>query len=154
MFIGNGRLASGSAIGLAIVFVLLALTASGCGSSTTSPSQNVNVAYSMTDLVVGTGATATAGKTISVTYTGWLYDASKPDNKGTQFDSNVGGAPFSFVLGAGKVIAGWDQGVPGMKVGGKRRLIIPPNLGYGAAGVGPIPGNATLVFDVEVLSVQ
>ena len=132
----------------------MALIASACGSSTTSPSQNLNVPFSMTDLVVGTGATASAGKTITVTYTGWLYDAGKTDNKGTQFDSNVGKTAFSFVLGAGQVIPGWDQGVPGMKAGGKRRLVIPPSLGYGASGNGPIPGNATLVFDVEVLSVQ
>ena len=136
------------------ILLVIALMASACGNSATSPSQNLNVPFSMTDLVVGTGATASAGKTITVTYTGWLYDAGKTDNKGTQFDSNVGGTPFPFVLGAGKVIPGWDQGVPGMKVGGKRRLIIPPSLGYGASGNGPIPGNATLVFDVEVLSVQ
>ena len=87
-------------------------------------------------------------------YTGWLYDGSKAETKGTQFDSNTGRGAFFFVLGAGQVIAGWDQGVAGMKVGGKRRLIIPPSLGYGSAGAGPIPGNATLVFDVELLSVQ
>ena len=108
----------------------------------------------MTDLTVGTGATATAGHSVSVNYTGWLYDATKPDNKGTQFDSSIGRGPFSFLLGAGQVIAGWDQGVAGMKVGGSRRLIIPPSLGYGASGTGPIPGNATLVFDVTLLGVQ
>ncbi len=87
-------------------------------------------------------------------YTGWLYDASKTDNKGTQFDTSIGRGVFSFLLGAGQVIAGWDQGVPGMKVGGSRRLIIPPSLGYGASGAGPIPGNATLVFDVSLVAVQ
>jgi FKBP-type peptidyl-prolyl cis-trans isomerase FkpA len=102
------------------------------------------VAFTKTDLVVGTGATAAAGQIVSVNYTGWLFDAGKPDNKGAQFDSSMGRGPFSFALGAGKVIAGWDQGVAGMKIGGSRRLIIPPELGYGASGVGPIPPTATL----------
>jgi FKBP-type peptidyl-prolyl cis-trans isomerase FkpA len=135
------------------LFVIFALLASACGSSTTSPSQNANVPFSMTDLVVGTGATATAGRIASVNYTGWLYDASKTENKGTQFDSNAGKGAFQFTLGVGRVIAGWDQGVAGMKIGGKRRLIIPPSLGYGASGTGPIPGNATLVFDIELIGV-
>jgi FKBP-type peptidyl-prolyl cis-trans isomerase FkpA len=112
------------------------------------------VAFTKTDLVVGTGATAASGQTVKVNYTGWLYDANKPDNKGAQFDSSIGRGPFSFPLGAGRVISGWDQGVAGMKIGGSRRLIIPPELGYGASGVGPIPPNATLVFDVELLSIQ
>jgi FKBP-type peptidyl-prolyl cis-trans isomerase FkpA len=137
------------------LWILAALVCfSACGSTPTSPSTGVNVAFSTTDLTVGTGTTATAGRLVSVNYTGWLYDASKAENKGTQFDSSTGRGPFSFVLGAGQVIAGWDQGVVGMKVGGKRRLVIPPSLGYGAAGVGPIPGNSTLVFDVELLAVQ
>jgi FKBP-type peptidyl-prolyl cis-trans isomerase len=132
--------------------VVVALAASACGSSGTAPS-NVppSAPYSQTDLVVGTGATATAGHTVTVSYTGWLYDPAKPDSKGTQFDS----APsFSFVLGAGKVISGWDQGVPGMKVGGQRRLIIPPDLAYGNRAVGAIPPNSTLVFDITLLGVQ
>ena len=99
------------------------------------------------DLVVGTGAEAVAGRTVRVTYSGYLIN-------GSRFDSNVGGSPFSFVLGGGQVIAGWDQGVVGMKVGGKRRLVIGSSLGYGRQGSGPIPANATLVFDVEVLNVQ
>lgn len=101
------------------------------------------------DLKVGTGAEAVAGKTVTVNYTGWLTD-------GTKFDSSLdSGQPFSFVLGTGYVIPGWDQGVAGMKVGGKRRLTVPPALGYGANGAGGvIPPNATLVFDVELLNVQ
>ncbi|MFA5954413.1 MAG: FKBP-type peptidyl-prolyl cis-trans isomerase [Patescibacteria group bacterium] len=96
----------------------------------------------------GTGSEAVKGSTVSVHYTGWLTD-------GTKFDSSVDrGTPFSFVLGAGQVIAGWDQGVLGMKVGEKRRLTIAPELGYGAQGVGPIPANATLVFEVELLGVK
>jgi peptidylprolyl isomerase len=99
------------------------------------------------DLVVGGGATAANGKTLGVTYTGWRVN-------GTQFDSNVGGQTFSFVLGFGNVIQGWHQGLVGMKVGGKRRLVIGSALGYGAAGSGSIPGNATLVFEVQLLSAQ
>jgi FKBP-type peptidyl-prolyl cis-trans isomerase len=106
-----------------------------------------------TDDKTGEGAEATAGKKVSVHYTGWLYDNGA---KGKKFDSSVDrGQPFQFTLGAHQVIAGWDEGVAGMKVGGKRTLIIPPDLGYGArvAG-GVIPPNATLMFDVELLAVQ
>ena len=109
----------------------------------------------MTDQKLGAGATATAGHTVEVHYTGWLFDPAAPDNKGRKFDSSRDrGEPFSFELGAGHVIAGWDQGVEGMKVGGQRTLTIPPELGYGARGAGGvIPPNATLVFDVELLGV-
>lgn len=101
----------------------------------------------ITDMVVGTGAEAKAGQRVEVHYTGWLTN-------GTKFDSSVGRRPFSFRLGAGEVIAGWDEGVAGMKVGGKRKLEIPPELGYGSRGAGGvIPPNATLVFEVELLKV-
>ena len=111
--------------------------------------------YTQTDLEDGTGAMATSGKTAVVNYTGWLYSDSEAENKGKKFDSSIGRGPFSFRLGAGQVIRGWDQGVQGMKVGGKRRLILPPEFGYGAAGAGGvIPPNATLVFDVELLDVK
>ncbi len=105
-----------------------------------------------TDTTIGTGALAQPGKTVDVHYTGWLYvDGAK----GSKFDSSVGRGPFSFPLGAGRVIKGWDDGVAGMKVGGKRTLIIPPDLGYGARGAGGvIPPNATLIFDVELLAVK
>jgi FKBP-type peptidyl-prolyl cis-trans isomerase FkpA len=108
------------------------------------------------DTVVGTGAEATPGKSVTVHYTGWLYSEHAPDHKGTKFDSSVDRKePFDFNLGAGMVIQGWDQGVAGMKVGGKRTLTIPPAMGYGARGAGGvIPPNATLVFDVELLGVK
>lgn len=101
------------------------------------------------DIVVGTGIEATDGKAVTVHYTGTLTD-------GTKFDSSVDrGTPFTFTLGAGEVIKGWDQGVKGMKVGGKRKLTIPSELGYGAAGAPPvIPGNAALIFEVELLEVK
>lgn len=104
----------------------------------------------------GKGDEAKAGQMVSVHYTGWLYDASKPEGKGAKFDSSLDrGQPFNFPLGAGRVIKGWDQGVVGMKVGGKRALIIPADMAYGARGAGGlIPPNATLIFDVELLAVK
>ena len=107
----------------------------------------------ITDTVVGTGAEAQPGQDVTVHYTGWLYNDGQ---QGAKFDSSVDrGQPFSFPLGAGHVIKGWDQGFAGMKVGGKRTLIIPPEMGYGARGAGGvIPPNATLKFDVELLGVN
>ncbi|MHB9107727.1 MAG: FKBP-type peptidyl-prolyl cis-trans isomerase [Armatimonadota bacterium] len=100
------------------------------------------------DTKIGTGATAKTGNTVTVHYTGRLTD-------GTKFDSSLDrDDPFVFTLGAGQVISGWDQGVAGMKVGGKRKLTIPPKLGYGDRGIGPIPPGATLVFDIELLGVK
>src|SRR4051812_19552419 len=136
---------------MAVVAAALALLAAGCGDSTTNPS-GVNQ-LQIVDIVVGTGATASAGKLLSVDYTGWLYDTSKVDFKGAQFDTSAGRGPFAFVLGAGQVIPGWDQGLVGMKVGGKRSLVVPPSLAYGAQGVpGAIPPNATLIFEVTLLA--
>jgi FKBP-type peptidyl-prolyl cis-trans isomerase len=108
------------------------------------------------DTKQGTGAEAVTGKAVIVHYTGWLYDETKPEKKGAKFDSSRDrGVPFGFFLGAGKVIKGWDDGVVGMKVGGQRTLIIPPELGYGARGAGGvIPPNATLIFDVELIEVK
>jgi FKBP-type peptidyl-prolyl cis-trans isomerase len=109
-----------------------------------------------TDEQVGGGAEAASGQQVTVHYSGWLYDEARPDHKGKPFDSSRDrNEPFSFRLGAGQVIRGWDEGVAGMKVGGKRTLTIPPALGYGARGAGGvIPPNATLVFDVELLDVR
>jgi FKBP-type peptidyl-prolyl cis-trans isomerase FkpA len=110
----------------------------------------------ITDGKVGTGAEAKSGQHVSVHYTGWLYDPKAADKHGKKFDSSRDhGDPFEFKLGAGQVIRGWDQGVAGMKVGGKRTLVIPSELGYGQRGAGgAIPPNATLIFDVELLGVK
>lgn len=107
------------------------------------------------DRKIGTGALAEAGQPVAVHYTGYLYDATAPDNKGKKFDSSIDRkVPFGFIVGAGRVIKGWDEGVPGMKVGGQRTLIIPADKGYGERGAGSdIPPNATLLFDVELMSV-
>jgi len=129
----------------------IAATAAACGETPTTPS---TVAFKQTDILPGSGAEATSGMTVTVNYTGWLYDAKKIDGKGLQFDTSIGGDAFAFLLGAGQVIQGWDQGVAGMKVGGIRRLIIPPSLGYGAVRYGPIPPDATLVFDISLVDVQ
>ena len=116
----------------------------------TSPSVGLDVPFSTEDLRVGTGQEAMNGDELSVDYTGWLYDPNAPENKGTQFDSGN----ITFTLGAGRVIQGWDQGLLGMRVGGLRRIVIPPNLGYGNSGVPPtIPGDATLLFEVELVSI-
>lgn len=108
------------------------------------------------DVKVGTGEEAVVGKTVSVHYTGWLYDANADDKKGKKFDSSHDRKePFSFWLGSGRVIKGWDQGVQGMKIGGQRTLIIPPHMAYGAQGAGNvIPPNAALIFDVELIGLK
>jgi len=104
------------------------------------------------ELKAGSGNEAKAGMTVTVNYTGWLYDNGE---RGKQFDSSIGRGPFEFSLGAGEVIKGWDEGVAGMKIGGKRQLIIPPDLAYGSrgAGQGVIPPNATLEFEVELMGI-
>jgi FKBP-type peptidyl-prolyl cis-trans isomerase len=116
-----------------------------------------NMPMQKVDLAPGNGAEIKSGQTALVNYTGWLYDANAPENKGKKFDSSVDrNQPFEFPVGAGYVIKGWDDGVVGMKVGGKRRLVIPPEMGYGAkgAGGGLIPPGATLVFDVELVEIH
>jgi FKBP-type peptidyl-prolyl cis-trans isomerase FkpA len=128
--------------------LLAAACGDGDGGTPTSPS--ANVPYSTTDLRLGTGAEATAGRSVVVNYSGWLYSTTATDNKGTLFDSGT----FPFVAGSSQAIEGFSRGVVGMRVGGLRRVVIPPNLGYGAAGSPPIPGNATLLFDIELVAVQ
>lgn len=146
--------------------ILVSLLLSACGGNANTEAKSVEVATPKTmaaapsfqkiDTTVGEGATAAEGQTVSVHYTGWLYDADAADNRGTKFDSSVDrGRPFEFPLGAGRVIKGWDEGVAGMQVSGKRTLIIPAEMGYGARGAGDlIPPNATLLFDVELLGVK
>ncbi len=139
-----------------IVVAVLASTAAfalGCSNnlSPLTPSTTSSSPFVQTDLIVGTGATANSGNRVTVAYTGWLYDTTKTANKGSQFDTSTS---FAFTLGAGQVIKGWDQGVVGMKVGGQRRLIIPPELAYGSTGQGSIPPNATIMFEITLNSVQ
>jgi FKBP-type peptidyl-prolyl cis-trans isomerase FkpA len=144
---------------IAMIFVL-ALSVSACGgddgsSNPTAPTPG-SVPFSTTDLRVGTGAEATAGRAVAVNYSGWLYSTSAAENKGTRFDSSLlpGRTPYVFTVGVG-TITGFSQGVVGMRVGGLRRIVIPPNLGYGAQGSGAdIPPNATLIFEIELLAVQ
>jgi FKBP-type peptidyl-prolyl cis-trans isomerase FkpA len=136
---------------LSILVVSALVLSVGCGSSITAPS---SAPYSQTELHIGSGTEATSGTVVTVNYTGWLYDRTKTDGKGIQFDSSANAGPFSFALGFGQVIAGWDRGVPGMKIGGIRRLVVPPSLAYGSARYGPIPPDATLVFDIELVDVQ
>lgn len=140
-----------------IVVALLALTVSACGGTDTPTSPTDAIPFGTTNLRVGTGAEAVTGRTIAVEYTGWLYSATAPDNKGTQFDStfNPGRDPFVLVAGGVGTIPGFSQGVVGMRVGGLRRVVIPPSLGYGPQGSPPsIPGNATLIFEIELLAIQ
>ncbi len=127
------------------------VAAAACSNSPTTPS---SAAYSQTDLRVGSGVAATSTSTVTVDYTGWLYDPTKVDGKGLEFGTSTGGEPLTFTLGSSTVIPGWDRGVPGMQVGGLRRLVIPPSLGYGGVRFGIIPPNATLVFEVELKAIQ
>lgn len=133
--------------------VVLLAASVACGSDTAPLPPVLDVPFSTTDIVVGTGTEAVAGKTVRVYYTGWVYSTSAAENKGSQFDSNTVGPGFTFTIGAGAVIKGWEQGIVGMRVGGKRRLVIPPSLGYGDRPNGSIPANAHLLFEVELLSV-
>ena len=142
----------------AVAVILACAMLAGCARPSlpaVAPANQV-AALEVTDLVVGQGAEASPGATVTVHYTGWMYDHTRPDKKGAEFDSSrKGGQPFSFALGQQQVIAGWDQGVTGMKVGGQRRLLIPSALAYGDRGAGGvIPPGATLVFDIELLGVQ
>jgi FKBP-type peptidyl-prolyl cis-trans isomerase FkpA len=133
-----------------LVALFFVVACGGDNAPTLAPT--TSAPYSQTDLVIGTGAVAQPGSQVTVAYTGWLHDSSRPDAKGTQFDSQTN---YPFRLGTGTVIRGWDQGVVGMRVGGQRRLVIPPDLAYGDRSPGnPIPPNATLVFDITLNNVQ
>ena len=134
----------------------------GAATTNPSPSLSAKIGANVTqlqkiDVKPGTGAEAAAGKAVIVHYTGWLYDPAAADGHGKKFDSSLDRkVPFGFILGEGKVIKGWDEGVAGMKIGGKRTLVIPPAMAYGerGAGGGLIPPNATLVFDVELIDIK
>jgi FKBP-type peptidyl-prolyl cis-trans isomerase FkpA len=138
---------------LPILALLLVTACGGDDNSGPNLAPTTSAPYSQTDLVVGTGALAGPGSQVTVAYTGWLHDSSRTDAKGAQFDSNTA---FTFRLGTGAVIRGWDQGVSGMRVGGQRRLVIPPDLAYGNQSPpgSIIPPNATLVFDITMNNVQ
>ena len=135
---------------LSLLFVVACGGDDGGGGTPTGPT-TTTAPYSQTDLVVGTGTAAINGSNVTVAYTGWLHDSTRPDAKGTQFESSS----ITFQLGTGRVIRGWDLGIVGMRVGGQRRLVIPPDLAYGSAGSPPRIGpNNTLVFDVTLNAVQ
>ncbi len=143
----------------ALMIAMLAMT--GCNADSKTSTKETAMTQNVTELikkdtVLGEGREAEAGFNVTVHYTGWLYDPSKADGKGTKFDSSLDRhEPFVFFLGGGQVIQGWDEGFAGMKVGGKRTLTIPPHMGYGVHGAGGvIPPNATLIFDVELLGIK
>jgi FKBP-type peptidyl-prolyl cis-trans isomerase FkpA len=132
----------------------LALLAACGGKPASAPASAVS-SLEVVELQPGSGAPIAAGQQAVVQYTGWLYEASAADKKGRQFDSSLSsGQPFRFVVGSGQVIKGWDQGVLGMKVGGRRRLTVPPDLAYGDGGAGPIPPGATLIFEVNLIGIE
>jgi FKBP-type peptidyl-prolyl cis-trans isomerase FkpA len=144
------------AVFVAVLGMSAGLTACG-GSSGSTPSVAVAspATLTKTDSVIGTGPEAVSGKKVTVNYTGWLY-VEAGDHKGAQFDTSIGTGktPFIFTLGTGSVVSGFEQGVTGMKQGGKRVVLIPSNLGYGASGNGPVPPNAGLVFEIELIAVN
>jgi FKBP-type peptidyl-prolyl cis-trans isomerase FkpA len=137
-----------------VAAAMLAVSCGG-GNEDDALSKTTLTKLERTDLKVGAGAEARPGRRVSVHYTGWLYHPTKPDHKGRKFDSSRDrNKPFDITLGQGEVIPGWDEGLSGMKVGGERRLVIPPGMAYGSSGQGDIPPNATLIFDVELMGVQ
>lgn len=139
----------------ALILPLVMAAACGGKGNDAAPSGVDIPALQVLDRTVGTGADATSGRLVTVHYTGWLYSTTAAGNKGTQFDSSRDrNQPYSFPLGTGQVIRGWDQGVLGMRVGGVRTLMIPSSLAYGSSGRGSIPPNSALVFDIELLAVQ
>lgn len=142
-------------LGVTLAALVAAAACSGESETPTEPTPPPPTGPStlqITDLTVGTGNEAQNGNSVFVTYTVWRYDPAGTDTKGQQIDSNVGGAPYPYTVGANNVIAGVSQGTVGMKVGGKRRLVIPPSLAYGSTGSGTVRPNEWLVFEFELLS--
>ena len=135
-----------------VIAFVLAFSAAACTDNPSSPT--IAAPFSQTDLRLGTGSEAAVGSLLTVNYTGWLYDPSKPEQKGLVFDTSLGKTPFTFYLGTAQVIKGWDLGVLGMKAGGLRRLVIPPSLGYGDQRAGAIPPNTTLVFEIDLIAIN
>ncbi len=150
------RMASETLFKLGLLVLITVIAACGAQPAATPAPPSAPIAMRTVELKAGNGTAVAGGQIAVVQYTGWLYEAAAPDNKGKQFDSSrTGGRPFRFPLGTGAVIKGWDQGVAGMKIGESRRLIIPPELAYGDSGAGGvIPPGATLVFDIDLVSVK
>ncbi len=134
----------------AIGALVVVLSLTGCKPAPTGP----DITLQVMDLTVGTGATVVVGSLVTVNYNLWLFDSTKLDNKGTLAQSTAGTAPFQVYIGLGQAIEGWDLGLPGMKVGGVRQLIVPPELGYGLVGAPGIPPEATLIFEITLVNVQ
>jgi FKBP-type peptidyl-prolyl cis-trans isomerase FkpA len=130
------------------------MCAAGAHAASPTAASGAPKSVQKTDTVAGSGKAAKVGSTVTVHYTGWLYAPKEPKQHGVQFDSSAGDQPFTFQLGAGKVIPGWDEGLVGMKVGGKRTLVVPAGMAYGSRGAGPIPPNANLIFDVTLVDVK
>ncbi len=144
-----GSKSTRAARAFAIAAALASLVA--CGSKVSTAPSSANVEFSFQDLVVGTGAEVVTGATLVLDYDGYLYDSRNPDNAGTLFASSFSSVnPFAFVLGSGSVIAGWEKGIPGMRIGGRRVITIPPSLAYGSTGSGSVPPNTALIFDITI----
>ena len=143
-----------------LLSTVLVLSVAACNSSKSETGSSgaglaptgiqTSTPFTQVDLLLGTGAAAGPGNRVTVAYSGWLFDPSQPESKGRQFDQSNA---FTFTLGVGQVIKGWDQGVVGMRVGGQRRLTIPSDLAYGNQAVGTIPANSSLVFDIRLISI-
>lgn len=144
------KLFTAAAVGMSLTFALVpAMAAAPAAAIVTSPKVLIK-----TDLVEGKGTLAMLGSTVTIHYTGWLYSPRSPKLRGNKFDSSLDGTPYTFKLGAGSVIKGWDEGVRGMRVGGKRQLIVPASMGFGKDGLGPVPSTANLLFEVELMDVK
>ena len=132
----------------------LGSTQAGVAATATPSATQATLVAKSVDTALGNGKSAARGDTVSIHFTGWLYSPKAPAQRGAQIDTSKGGDPFTFQLGQAKVIKGLDDGVVGMRIGGKRTLIVPAKLGYGKRGAGPIPPNANLIFDIELLDVK